>query len=210
MTRALLIVDVQNDFTDGWALGVEGGAAVAAGVTELLRNHREAYSHIIASRDWHTANDSNGGHFAQDAEPDFVNTWPVHCVAETTGAEYHPALEQEFIDIHILKGQGKPAYSAFQGIDDSGASLAELLSRHGITDLDVVGIATDYCVRASVLDAIEHGQGVRVFTDLVAAVADESGSGALDELGHAGAQIITTLALESTPDAGDAVPGGTE
>lgn len=210
MTRALLIVDVQNDFTEGWALGVEGGAEVAADVTQMLRRHRQAYSHIIASRDWHNADDSNGGHFAQDAEPDFVDTWPVHCVAETTGAEYHPALEQTFIDVHVRKGQGKPAYSAFQGVDDTGASLAELLSQHGVTELDVVGIATDYCVRASVIDAIEHGQRVRVFTDLVAAVAAESGSAALVELGHAGAEITTSVVLDSTPDAGAEAAGGSE
>ena len=187
MSRALFIIDVQNDFTEGGALGVDGGAAVAAGITEYLGAHRGDYALVVASRDWHDADNDNGGHFAVGADPDFVTTWPVHCVAGTPGAEYHPALDTSAVDVHIRKGQGVPAYSIFEGTDDAGASVTEVLASHGIADVDVVGIATDYCVRASALDALEHGQHVRVLTDLVAGVATESSSAALAELGHAGA-----------------------
>ncbi|MBT2500909.1 isochorismatase family protein [Agromyces sp. ISL-38] len=184
MARALFIIDVQNDFTEGGALGVEGGAAVAAGVTELLDRHRGEYQLVVASRDWHSAEGDNGGHFAVDREPDFVETWPVHCVAGTDGAEYHPALSVDQVDVHIRKGQGVPAYSIFEGTDDDGASMSDVLTDRGITDVDVVGLATDYCVRASGLDA------------LVAGVAAETSETALAELGHAGAEITESTTLD--------------
>lgn len=196
MTRALFIIDVQNDFTEGGALGVDGGAAVAAGITELLGRHKGDYDLVVASRDWHTADSDNGGHFAVDAEPDFVSTWPEHCVAGTPGAEYHPALDTDAIDAHIRKGQGVPAYSIFEGTDDAGETVSDLLTSHGVTDIDIVGIATDYCVRASTLDALEHGQHVRVFTDLVAGVAAATSETALAELGHAGAELTESTVLD--------------
>ncbi|GAA2043631.1 bifunctional pyrazinamidase/nicotinamidase [Agromyces tropicus] len=195
MSRALFIIDVQNDFTEGGALGVDGGAAVAAGITAYLAEHADRYDLVVASRDWHNPDDDNGGHFATDAEPDFVTTWPKHCMAGTEGAEYHPALDTDRIDLHIRKGQGVPAYSIFEGTDDEGASIAELLDRHGITEVDVAGIATDYCVRASALDAIEHGRHVRVLEDLVAGVAAETSEAAIAELGHAGAAIVDSSEL---------------
>jgi nicotinamidase/pyrazinamidase len=191
MTRALFIIDVQNDFTEGGALGVQGGASVAEGITRLLRQHRSDYDTIFASRDWHDADTDNGGHFATDAAPDFVSTWPVHCVAGTHGAEYHPAFDTSAVGFHLRKGQGVPAYSIFEGHTPSGSSLHNLLDEHGVTDADVVGIATDYCVRASALDALNHGLRVRVLTDLVAGVAPESSAAALRELGHAGATLLT-------------------
>ncbi|AWB96914.1 nicotinamidase [Agromyces badenianii] len=196
MTRALFIIDVQNDFTEGGALGVDGGAAVAAGITRLLTQHRGDYELVVASRDWHSADDDNGGHFAVDTEPDFVDTWPPHCVAGTAGAEYHADLDTSGIDVHIRKGQGVPAYSIFEGTDDAGDSVTEALVARGITEIDVVGLATDYCVRASVLDAVEHGQHVRIFTDLVAGVAAESSAAALAELGHSGAVIAESSVLD--------------
>ncbi|MBN9632813.1 MAG: isochorismatase family protein [Actinobacteria bacterium] len=192
MGKALFIIDVQNDFTEGGALGVDGGAAVAAGITEYLRAHGDEYTIVLASRDWHDADNDNGGHFATDAEPDFVTTWPVHCVAGTTGAEYHPALDTSRVGYHIRKGQGVPAYSIFEGRTDAGSSVHNLLDEHGIDTVDVAGIATDYCVRASALDALEHGQRVRVLTSLVAGVAPESSDAALAELAHAGAELIAT------------------
>lgn len=196
MTRALFIIDVQNDFTEGGALGVDGGAAVAAGVTRLLQRHRGEYALVAASRDWHSGENDNGGHFAVDAEPDFVDTWPPHCVEDTPGAEYHPDLDTSGVEVHIRKGQGVPAYSIFEGTDDAGASVSDVLAARGITDIDVVGIATDYCVRASALDAVEHGQHVRVFTDLIAGVAAESSALALAELGHAGVVIAESTVLD--------------
>jgi nicotinamidase/pyrazinamidase len=193
MTRALFVIDVQNDFTEGGALGVDGGAAVAAGVTDYLRANPGSYDVVFASRDWHDGDNLNGGHFAAPGtEPDFVDTWPRHCVAGTPGAEYHPALDTTLIDVHVRKGQGKPAYSIFEGTTDAGAGFAEALAELGVTDVDVVGIATDYCVRASALDAIAAGRHVRVLTDLVAGVAPESSAAALTELAAAGADVVTS------------------
>ena len=193
MSRALLIVDVQNDFTEGGALGVAGGAAVSRGITELLRDVHgsEQYSLVIASRDWHDAATDNGGHFASPGtDPDFAGTWPVHCVAGTMGAQYHPALDIDRIDVHVRKGMGEPAYSAFEGEAGDGRSLASVLETAGVTQLDVVGIATDYCVRASALDALGLGLGVRVRGDLIAGVAPETSVAALKELAGAGVDII--------------------
>lgn len=197
MTRALLIVDVQNDFTEDGALAVRGGDAVAAGITDYLRAHPDRYDVVIASRDWHDdpgggvdggAND-NGGHFALEAEPDYVDTWPVHCVAGTVGAQYDPGLDISLIDVHVLKGQGVPAYSMFEGATEDGDELTTLLDKLEVDDVDVVGLATDYCVRASALDAIASGRHVRVIDDLIAGVAPESSEAALREIAQAGGDI---------------------
>jgi len=192
MSRALFIIDVQNDFTEGGALGVDGGAAVAARITEFLAAHADDYAIVLASRDWHDGHNDNGGHFAGDADPDFVDTWPVHCVAGTEGAAYHPALRTDRVDYHIRKGQGVPAYSIFEGRTEAGSTVHNLLDEHGIDGIDVVGIATDYCVRASALDALAHGQRVRVLTDLVAGVAPQTSEAALAELAHAGAEVVSS------------------
>jgi nicotinamidase/pyrazinamidase len=189
MARALLVIDVQNDFTEGGALGVDGGAAVAAGITEFLRDNPDRYDEVIASRDWHNGDDDNGGHFATAAAPDFVVSWPRHCVAGTPGAEYHPALDASLIDVHVRKGQGVPAYSIFEGVTDEGVAFADALDALDITEVDVVGIATDYCVRASALDALASGRAVRVLTDLVAGVAPVTSAAALEELQAAGAEV---------------------
>jgi nicotinamidase/pyrazinamidase len=191
MSRALFIIDVQNDFTEGGALPVNGGGAVALGITRLLAEHPDRYDYVIASRDWHDGDNDNGGHFATDAAPDFVGTWPVHCVAGSVGAQYHPALAISAVDFHIRKGQGKPAYSIFEGTTDDGRSLPQLLDDLDVTQVDVAGIATDYCVRASALDAIRSGRSVRVLTDLVAGVAPASSEAALAELLDAGADLET-------------------
>jgi nicotinamidase/pyrazinamidase len=192
MTRALFIIDVQKDFTEGGALGVDGGAAVAAGITEYLRAHPDEYDVVFASRDWHDGDNDNGGHFATDAAPDFIVTWPRHCVAGEPGSEYHPALDTTLVDVHIRKGQGKPAYSIFEGTTEAGGTLTEALDELGVTDIDVAGIATDYCVRASALDALATGRHVRVLTGLIAGVAPASSLAALDELAGAGAELVPT------------------
>ena len=194
MTRALVIVDVQNDFTEGGVLGVTGGAAVAAGITEHLRANPDAYDVVIASRDWHDADNDNGGHFALEGEPDYVTTWPRHCMAGTEGAEYHPDIDTGRIDIHVRKGQGVPAYSIFEGITDDGRRLVTALDELGVTDIDVVGIATDYCVLASARDALAAGRRVRVLSDLVAGVAPESSAAALRDLSAAGAEVVPSRA----------------
>ena len=196
MSRALFIIDVQNDFTEGGSLGVDGGAAVAAGVSQLLAQHPNRYSHVFASRDWHDADNDNGGHFATASPPDFVDSWPPHCVAGTPGAEYHPALDTSLVSTHVKKGQGQPAYSIFEGVTDDGETVAALLDRLDVTDVDVVGIATDYCVRASALDALASvtpsgdPRTVRVFGDLVAGVEPATSVAALVELEAAGAQVV--------------------
>jgi nicotinamidase-related amidase len=197
MVRALLIIDVQNDFTEGGALGVDGGAAVAAFITNYLRTNPERYNSVVASRDWHYGDTDNGGHFAAaGATPDFSTTWPPHCIAGTPGAEYHPDLDTSLIDIHVHKGQGKPAYSIFEGVTDDGETLAHTLDRLGVTDVDLVGIATDYCVRASALDALAgrdadgNARRVRVFADLIAGVAPSTSLLALQELEAAGAEVV--------------------
>lgn len=188
MGRALFIVDVQNDFTEGGALGVEGGDAVAERISRYLVTHAEEYDIIVASRDWHHPDHDNGGHF--HAEPDFVDTWPVHCVSGTEGAEYDPGFDTASVTHHVKKGQGEPAYSLFEGTTDDGAKMSELLTDHGILEVDVAGIATDYCVRASALDAIAHGRRVRVITNLVAGVAAASSEAALAEIAYAGAELV--------------------
>ena len=190
MSRALFIVDVQNDFTEGGALGVDGGDAVALAISEYLAAHHSDYALVVASRDWHDADSDNGGHFATETPPDFVTSWPVHCVAGTPGADYDPGLDLTHIDQHLKKGQGRPAYSLFEGTADGGETAGALLTQHGVIDLDIVGIATDYCVRATALDAIAHGVHVRVFTDLIAGVAEASSQAARAELAHAGAEFV--------------------
>lgn len=188
MSRALLIVDVQNDFTEGGALAVAGGDAVASGVSAFLAEHAGEYAAIIASRDWHDADSDNGGHFAP--EPDYVDTWPVHCVADTDGAAYDPLLTTDAVTHHVRKGQGVPAYSMFEGTTEQGDTVGDILAAQGVTDADVVGIATDHCVRASALDAVAHGVHVRVLTGLIAGVGEESSQAALAELAHAGAELV--------------------
>ena len=190
--RALFIIDVQNDFTEGGALGVEGGSAVATGIAAMLTEHPQRYDVVFASRDWHDGDNDNGGHFATGADPDFVGTWPRHCVSGTTGAEYHPTLDTSLIDVHVKKGQGVPAYSIFEGTTDEGADLIDLLDEKGVDVVHVAGIATDYCVLASARDALDAGRDVAVLTDLVAGVAPESSKAALGELAAAGAELLAT------------------
>ncbi|GAA1966066.1 isochorismatase family protein [Microbacterium deminutum] len=198
MSKALFIVDVQNDFTEGGALAVDGGDAVAERITRYLEGHAGDYAIIIASRDWHDGDNDNGGHFS--SEPDYVHSWPPHCVAGTEGAEYDPGLDTSAVTHHVKKGQGKPAYSAFEGTTDDGMTVAQLLEEHGVIEADVTGLTTDYCVRTTALDAIDHGRHVRLFTDLVAGVAEESSEAALAELAHAGAELTESGARETVDE----------
>ncbi len=185
--RGLLVVDVQNDFCEGGALGVDGGARVASGITDRIEAHGSDYAVVVASRDWHDADNDNGGHFALHGEaPNFVTTWPVHCVAGTTGAEYHPDLTLPDNTSHVKKGQGMPSYSMFEGHSDDGHTVEEILTNAGVTEVDVVGIATDHCVRASALDAKAAGFAVRVINDLVAAVTPDTERTARGEMAEAG------------------------
>ena len=123
--RALIVVDVQKDFVEGGSLGVDGGREVAARISDHLAAHAGDYATVVASRDWHDPHSDNGGHFARPGEePDFLGTWPQHCVSDGPGSDYAPELDLSLIPHHVRKGQGAPAYSAFEGVDDEGRSLA--------------------------------------------------------------------------------------
>lgn len=188
--RALIVVDVQNDFCEGGSLAVTGGAAVAAAITEHLRGQRDRYDLVIGSLDFHMANSTNGGHIAlPPAEPDYLDTWPVHCIGGTFGAEPHPALDTSLIDMWVRKGQGVPAYSAFEGRDDQAHSLGRILVDQFINEITVVGIATDYCVRATVNSARGNGIPTTLDLDLVAAVHPENVEQVIRELGAHGASF---------------------
>ncbi len=188
--RALLVVDVQNDFVEGGSLGVDGGHDVAARITAHLAAHGDDYAAVVASRDWHHGHDDNGGHFAApDEEPNFTTTWPVHCVQDSEGSAYVDELDTGRITHHVRKGQGVPAYSAFEGVTDDGATLADVLRAAGVTDVDITGIATDYCVRATALDARREGFAVRLLDGLHAGVASESSEAAVREMAEAGVTV---------------------
>lgn len=215
--RALVIVDVQNDFCEGGSLAVTGGADAASKISEYLEDHSVQYDAVVATRDWHV---DPGPHFAVAAgtEPDFNETWPIHCLAGTIGAELHPNLDEEFIQAQFLKGRYDASYSGFDGqlgdpdtvrtnapegtagpygasaagaiaIEDDAPTLDEWLSDQDIDTVTVVGIATDQCVRATVLDAVDAGYQTKVMTNLIAGVSESSSDDALGEMEDAGAQL---------------------
>jgi nicotinamidase-related amidase len=188
--RALVVVDVQNDFVEGGSLGVTGGREVATRISEHLAAHADDYAVIAASRDWHHGHGTNSGHFAAPGEdPDYVTTWPVHCVSGDAGSDYAPELVTDAVTHHVRKGQGVPAYSAFEGVTDDGAALADVLRAAGVTDVDITGIATNYCVRATALDARREGFAVRLLDGLHAGVAPESSRAAVAEMREAGVTV---------------------
>jgi len=164
MTTALIVVDVQNDFCEGGSLAVAGGARVAADVADLLAT--QAYTTVVATRDHHI---DPGSHFSD--EPDFVDSWPRHCVVGTSGEELHPPLEPALFDEIFYKGEYAAAYSGFEGASADGVRLADWLRTAGVDAVDVCGIATDHCVRATALDAAREGFTVRVLEGLTAAVS---------------------------------------
>ncbi|MFD1936511.1 MULTISPECIES: nicotinamidase [Nonomuraea] len=180
MSTALIIVDVQNDFCEGGSLPVQGGAAVATAISAHVAAH--PYDHVVATRDYHV---DPGAHFAD--HPNYATTWPAHCVAGTSGADFHPNFDTSKVEEVFSKGAGAAAYSGFEGASSSGVSLAEWLAERGVHAVDVVGIATDHCVRATALDAVEHGLAVRVLLGLTAGVARNTTQAALGQLKDAGA-----------------------
>jgi nicotinamidase/pyrazinamidase len=188
MSKALLVVDVQNDFCEGGSLAVAGGAAVATKISQFLKSSN--YDLVVASRDWHDSDNNNSGHFADSGtEPNYKTSWPIHCVANSKGANYHPNLELDLIQEHVFKGQGAHGYSAFEGVTEAGGTLADLLTQNRIDQLDVVGIATDHCVLASALDAKKLGLNVRVISSLTAGVSAESTERAIDSLIDNGVEV---------------------
>ena len=189
MSRALVIVDVQNDFCEGGSLAVTGGAEVARRISEHVLAHHEEYAAIVATADWH---DDPGAHFSET--PDFVDSWPAHCRVGSDGALFHPAAEPafEFVEAIFRKGHHSAAYSGFEGHTvqaDATVGLADWLRDRAIEEVHVVGIATDYCVRATALDSAEEGFETTVLLDLTAGVAPASTATALVDL--ATAEITT-------------------
>jgi nicotinamidase/pyrazinamidase len=185
MSRALIIVDVQNDFCEGGSLAVPGGAEVAAGISSYVGVHRGEYAHVVATRDFHL---DPGNHFSDD--PDFTDTWPPHCVIGTPGADFHPNLDLAPIEAVFSKGEHEAAYSGFEGAADDGTSLGEWLRKREVGSVDVVGIATDHCVRATALDAAGAGLTTRVLLDKTAGVAEPTTARALAELSEAGVELL--------------------
>jgi nicotinamidase/pyrazinamidase len=183
--RALVVVDVQNDFCEGGSLAVAGGSAVAGRITTYLAEHGDDYDVIVATRDWH---EDPGDHFS--ATPDYHDSWPPHCVAGSTGAEFHPALDTSRVDAVVSKGRHSAAYSGFEGVDDAGAGLADVLASREVEDVDVCGLATDYCVRATALDAAGLGLPTRVLLGLCAGVDPGTTSRALADLEAAGVSTV--------------------
>jgi nicotinamidase/pyrazinamidase len=174
--RALIIVDVQNDFCEGGSLAVTGGAAVARAISEHVAGG-PGYGHVVATQDFHI---DPGAHFSD--HPDFAVSWPPHCVAGTAGAEFHPNLDTTPVEAVFRKGQHAAAYSGFEGTDEAGTPLADWLRQHDVDQVDVVGIATDYCVHATAADAARAGFGTRVLLDLTAGVAPGSTAKAVEDL----------------------------
>ncbi|MEV4950531.1 isochorismatase family protein [Paenarthrobacter nitroguajacolicus] len=205
MSRALIIVDVQNDFCEGGTLAVEGGAAVAGAITEYVDANQQHFDHIVATQDWHI---EPGDHFSDD--PDMVDSWPPHCRARSKGAELHEDLDPEYIQAYFRKGQFTAAYSGFEGVlapeDDvptgdlkAGTAVAEVLDEdaiglddwlqsHDVEEVVVVGLATDYCVKATALDAVQAGYTTTVIAELTAGIAEDL-SGAYDEMEAAGVEV---------------------
>lgn len=182
--RALIVVDVQNDFCEGGSLAVTGGAAVARRISELLAG-RTDYAHVVATKDFHI---DPGEHFSDS--PDHRLSWPRHCVAGTGGAEFHPNLDPAPIEAVFTKGEYSAAYSGFEGRDASGMPLGDWLRQHGVDEVDVAGVATDYCVRATAADAAAAGFTTRVLLDLTAGVAEDSTAEAVDALRGAGVAVV--------------------
>ncbi|MDQ0943117.1 MULTISPECIES: isochorismatase family protein [unclassified Streptomyces] len=188
MHRALIVVDVQNDFCEGGSLAVAGGAEVAAAITDLVGQAQPGYRHVVATRDHHI---EPGDHFSE--HPDYVRSWPPHCVAGTEGVGFHPnfapAVASGAIDAVFDKGAYAAAYSGFEGADENGTTLAAWLRAREVSEVDVVGIATDHCVRATALDAAREGFTTHVLLDLTAGVAEETTERALEELRAAGVEL---------------------
>jgi len=181
--RALIIVDVQNDFCEGGSLAVVGAAKVARAISRFLATKPD-YAHVVATKDFHI---DPGEHFSDD--PDYAGTWPRHCVAGTSGADFHPDLDTRAVEAVFAKGNYEAAYSGFEGTDEDGTPLAEWLRQRGVDEVDIAGVATDYCVQATAADATGAGFATRVLLDLTAGVAPGSTEQAVEDMRAAGVQF---------------------
>ncbi len=193
MPKALIVVDVQNDFCPGGSLAVDGGDEVAARITDHLAANEGVYDLVVATLDWHPSPSAEPDFPHFSADPDFVDTWPAHCVAGTVGAELHPNLRLPDGAVIVRKGQDAAAYSGFEGHDETGRSLSQLLRQHRIEEVDVVGLATDYCVAATASDARSNGLAVHVLLPATAGVAAESTAAAIERMGASGIAIVEEL-----------------
>jgi nicotinamidase/pyrazinamidase len=191
VTRALLVVDVQNDFCEGGSLPVAGGADVALRIGRLLHDRQQAepsqrhWDVVVATRDHHV---DPGGHFSDD--PDFVDRWPPHCRAGTEGASFHPHLDPQQFAAVFDKGEREAAYSGFEGLDRDGRPLDQWLRDHRVSHVDVVGLATDHCVLATALDAVRAGYATTVLLDLTAGVLPQTTESALADMQAAGVTLV--------------------
>jgi nicotinamidase/pyrazinamidase len=192
VSLALIIVDVQNDFCEGGSLAVAGGAAVAAGISLVLEKAGDRWDHVVATKDWHI---DPGAHFS--AHPDYVDSWPAHCVVGTGGADFHPELATDRIEAVFHKGEHRAAYSGFEGRTPEGEGLAEWLRSRDVTEVEVVGIATDHCVRATALDAVAAGFATTVLLELTAGVAEATTDAALQEFRTASVATTGTPVVAS-------------
>ncbi|MFI7433079.1 isochorismatase family protein [Micromonospora haikouensis] len=193
MANALIIVDVQNDFCEGGSLAVAGGAGVAAGISRLLAAEPDRWDHVVATKDYHV---DPGAHFGNP--PDYVDSWPAHCVVGTPGSEFHPELATDRIEAIFHKGEHAAAYSGFEGHAADGERLADWLRARGVDRVDVVGVATDHCVRATALDAAREGFATTVLLDLTAAVAPATLDVALRAMDGAGVAMTGTPVITAT------------
>jgi nicotinamidase/pyrazinamidase len=185
--KAVVVVDVQNDFCPGGSLAVTHGAEVAAAISRRLAEG--GYAHAVATRDHHV---DPGGHFS--ADPDFADSWPAHCVVGTGGVELHPALDRSRLEAVFDKGEYAAAYSGFEGGAD-GVPLADWLRSRQVDEVEVVGIATDYCVQATALDAAAQGFATTVRLDLTAGVAAATTAAAVDRMRAAGIALLGAPAV---------------
>ena len=183
--RALIIVDLQNDFCAGGSLAVTGGGALAPAINDYLAGE-PGYQHVVATKDCHV---DPGDHFSD--HPDYSSSWPPHCIAGSSGADFHPDLNTGPIEAVFRKGAHAAAYSGFEGVEEQdGTSLLEWLRRRGVDEVDIVGIATDHCVLRTAEDAVRAGLTTRVLVDLTAAVAADSAAAALAEMRSAGIELV--------------------
>jgi len=172
MTRALIVVDIQNDFVEGGSLPVEGGIKLGYLIANAISSLKSfgLYDHVVATKDFHLPGDSNGGHISDN--PNYVSTWPSHCIQGTTGAMFVPQVEAIADDFEAIfyKGQGRADYSGFQGVDVNGDHLYTWLTARNVDSVDVIGIATDHCVKVTAEDAIMAGFATRIPALLTVAV----------------------------------------
>jgi len=188
--RALLVVDVQPTFCEGGSLAVAGGDAVAHRIADYAAAHRGDYDLVVTTQDWHI---DPGEHFSEN--PDFVDSWPPHGIAGSAEAQLHPALSGLRPDAQVRKGQYAAAYSGFEGVDDGGTALDEILTGQQITAVDVVGLAESHCVKDTALDAAGRGYRVRVLTDLTEPVSPELGQAAREAMAAAGVELVESAPL---------------